>query len=45
MDFRKLGNILHWDFARDDVTVQVYVRGENDDKADHACVSKLIINA
>lgn len=41
----RLGNILHWDFARDDVTVQVYVRGENDDKAEHACVSRLIINA
>jgi hypothetical protein len=41
----KLGNILHWDFARDDVTVEVYVRGENDDRADRACVSRLIINA
>jgi len=41
----RLGNILHWDFARDDVTVQVYVRGENDEKAEHACVSRLIINA
>ena len=30
---------------RDDVSVQIYVRGENDAKADHACVSKLIINA
>lgn len=41
----KHGNVLLWDFVRDDVSVQVYVRGENDDKADHACVSKLIINA
>lgn len=37
--------ILYWDFARDDVSVQVYVRGENDANAAHACVSKLIINA
>lgn len=37
--------ILYWDFARDDVNVQVYVRGENDANAAHACVSKLIINA
>ena len=37
--------ILYWDFARDDVSVQIYVRGENDPKAAHACVSKLIINA
>ncbi len=37
--------ILYWDFARDDVSVQIYVRGENDAKAAHACVSKLIINA
>jgi len=41
----KHGEVSLWDFTRDDVTVQVYVRGENDDKADHACVSKLIINA
>jgi len=41
----RLGNILHWDFSRDDVTVQVYVRGENDDKVEHTCVSRLIINA
>jgi hypothetical protein len=37
--------IEYWDFARDDVSVQVYVRGENDAKAEHVCVSKLIINA
>lgn len=37
--------ILYWDFSRDDVSVQIYVRGENDAKAEHACVSKLIINA
>ncbi|MFZ5635924.1 MAG: hypothetical protein ACOY82_04990 [Pseudomonadota bacterium] len=37
--------VLYWDFSRDDVSVQVYVRGENDDRAEHACVSKLIINA
>ena len=37
--------ILYWDFSRDDVSVQIYVRGENDAKAAHACVSKLIINA
>ena len=41
----KHGNVVLWDFVRDDVSVQVYVRGENDAKADHACVSKLIINA
>ena len=37
--------IEYWDFARDDVSVQIYVRGENDARAEHACVSKLIINA
>jgi hypothetical protein len=37
--------VLYWDFSREDVSVQIYVRGENDAKADHACVSKLIINA
>ena len=37
--------VSHWDFSRDAVSVQVFVRGENDAKADHACVSKLIINA
>lgn len=37
--------ILYWDFSRDDVSVQIYVRGENDARAEHACVSKLIINA
>ncbi len=37
--------ILYWDFSRDDVSVQIHVRGENDAKAGHACVSKLIINA
>lgn len=41
----KHDRIDHWDFSRDNVTVQVYVRGENDAKVDHACVSKLIINA
>ena len=37
--------VLHWDFARDGVSVQVQVRGETDARADHACVSRLIINA
>jgi hypothetical protein len=37
--------VLFWEFSRDAVHVQIYVRGENDDKAEHACVSKLIINA
>lgn len=37
--------VLYWDFSREDVSVQIYVRGESDAKADHACVSKLIINA
>jgi hypothetical protein len=37
--------ILYWDFSRDDVSVQIYVRGENDARAEHSCVSKLIINA
>lgn len=41
----KHGQVLHWDFARDAVSVQIHVRGENDAKAGHACVSKLIINA
>jgi hypothetical protein len=37
--------IEYWDFNRDQVRVQVYTRGESDAKADHACVSMLIINA
>lgn len=37
--------VLHWDFARDGVHVHLYVRGENDARAEHGCVSKLIINA
>jgi hypothetical protein len=37
--------ILYWDFSRDAVSVQIYVRGENDANAAHTCVSKLIINA
>jgi hypothetical protein len=37
--------VSYWDFSRDAVSVQVFVRGENDAKADHSCVSKLIINA
>ncbi len=37
--------VLHWDFARDGVHVHIHVRGENDARADHACVSKLIIHA
>jgi hypothetical protein len=41
----KHDRILYWDFARGDVSVQIYVRGENDVKAEHICVSKLIINA
>jgi hypothetical protein len=41
----KHDRVEYWDFARDDVSVQIYVRGENDAKAEHACVSKLIINA
>ncbi len=41
----KHDQILYWDFSRDDVSVQIYVRGENDANAGHACVSKLIISA
>ncbi len=41
----KHDRLLYWDFSRDDVSVQIYVRGENDAKAEHTCVSKLIINA
>lgn len=41
----KHDRLLYWDFSRDEVSVQIYVRGENDAKATHACVSKLIINA
>lgn len=37
--------ILHWDFTRDGMRVQIHVRGENDGKAEHACVSRLIVNA
>jgi hypothetical protein len=37
--------ISYWDFSRGKVSVQVYVRGESDEKVDHDCVSKLIINA
>ncbi len=39
------GRLLYWDFSRGDVSVQIHVRGENDAKAGHACVSRLIINA
>lgn len=41
----KHDRLLHWDFSRDEVSVQIYVRGESDAKAGHACASKLIINA
>ncbi len=41
----KHDRLVYWDFSRNDVTVQVYVRGENDAKAEHHCVTKLIINA
>lgn len=40
----KHDRVLYWDFSRDEVSVQIYVRGENDDRAEHACVSRLIIN-
>lgn len=40
----KRHELLYWDFARDGVHVQVHVRGENDARADHACVSRLIVN-
>lgn len=43
--YGKHQNILYWDFARDNVSVQVYVRGESDAKVTHTCVSKMIINA
>lgn len=43
--YGKHNRIQYWDFARDDVSVQIHVRGENDARAEHACVSKLIINA
>jgi hypothetical protein len=36
--------IEYWDFKRDDVLVQIYTRGESEAKADHACVSMLIVN-
>ena len=36
--------VSYWDFSRGKVSVQVYIRGESDEKADHDCVSKLIIN-
>ncbi|TXH72584.1 MAG: hypothetical protein E6Q88_06090 [Lysobacteraceae bacterium] len=43
--YGKHQNILYWDFARDKVNVQVYIRGESDAKPTHSCVSKMIINA
>ncbi len=43
--YGKHGGIDHWTFTRDGVAVQIHVRGENDDRAEHACVSKLIIHA
>lgn len=36
--------IEYWDFKRDDVLVQIYTRSESSAKADHACVSMLIVN-
>jgi hypothetical protein len=36
--------IEYWQFTRGDVNLQVYVRGESDEKVAHDCVSKLIIN-
>ncbi len=36
--------VEYWDFKRDDVSVQIYTRRESEAKADHACVSMLIVN-
>lgn len=41
----RYGQIEFWEYNRDDVSLQVHVRGENDAKADHACVSMIVINA
>jgi hypothetical protein len=39
------GQIEYWEYQRGPVSLQVYVRGENDAKADHTCVSMIIVNA
>lgn len=40
----RLGQVEYWEFRRGDVTVQVYVRGESEARADRLCVSMMIVN-
>lgn len=39
------GQVEFWEYQRGDVSLQVHVRGESDAKAEHACVSMIVINA
>ncbi len=41
----RYGQVEFWEYQRGDVSLQVHVRGESDAKAEHACVSMIVINA
>lgn len=36
--------LSYWNFSRGEITVQVYIRGESNEKVNHDCVSMMIIN-
>jgi hypothetical protein len=36
--------LSYWNFSRGDISVQVYIRGESNEKVNHDCVSMMIIN-
>ncbi len=40
----RLGQVEYWEFSRGDVSVQLYVRGESEARADRLCVSMMIAN-
>jgi hypothetical protein len=39
------GQLEYWEYERDQVSLQVHVRGESEQRADHTCVSMIVINA
>lgn len=39
------GEVEYWEYERGRVSLQVHVRGESEQRADHACVSMIVINA
>lgn len=40
----RLDQVEYWEYTRDNVTVQVHVRGQSEARADRLCVSMMIVN-